>query len=301
MELKKYLLLLLLFIFNFTLQSQELNCSVTVNAQQIEGSEKVIFEEMQKAIYEFVNSRKWTNDKYETHERIECSMLLTFRTRESSNTFSGTIQVQSRRPVFNTSFHTPLVNVLDKNFTVTFNQFEPLQFNESTYSGELSSILSYYVYMILGYDYDSFSDEGGTAFFQKAQKIVNNAQSSPNPGWKAFEDDNNRYWLVENALNNRFEPLRKLYYNYHINGFDIMADDMEKGRAQITKSLKALLPIHNSSPSSYNLQVFFNAKTSEINNLYVQAPAELRAEIAELLIRIDPGNTSKYQKMLKGK
>jgi len=301
MKLIKGLLIFCLLTF-FALRSsaQELNCTVTVNAQQIEGSEKVIFEEMQKAIYEFVNSKKWTSDTYETHEKIECSMQLTFEKRESNNSFSGSIQIQARRPVYNSSFHTPLVNILDKNFSITYNQFEPLQYNESSYNGELPSILSYYVYMILGYDYDSFSEKGGTPFFQQAQKIVNNAQNAPAVGWKAFEDDNNRYWLVENALNNRFEPLRKLYYDYHRMGFDMMAEDVEKGRGRITQSLKRLLSIHTNQPGSYNLQVFFNAKSSEIENLYSKASAEERAEVAELLIRIDPGNTRKYQRMLKG-
>lgn len=296
---------LFLAFFSFLLigqvNSQELNCSVTINSQQIEGSENAIFEDMQKAIYEFVNSRKWTSTELDVYEKIECNMLITLKERVSGNTFKGTIQIQARRPVYNTGYHSPTVNILDKNFTVTFNRFEPLQYSESSYISELSSIISYYVYVILAYDYDSFSLEGGTAFFEQAQKIVTNAQGSANTGWKAFEGDKNRYWLVENALNSRFQPLRELYYNYHRKGFDVMSEDLESARKQITQSLKSLLAIHNSQPGSYNLQVFFDAKADEISNLYKQAPESVRKEITELLIRIDPGNTSKYQEMEKGK
>ncbi|MDB9964428.1 DUF4835 family protein, partial [Vicingaceae bacterium] len=157
----------------------------------------------------------------------------------------------------------------------------------------------YYVYMILGYDYDSYSFEGGTKFFQQAQQIVNFAQASSQSGWKAFEDQRNRYWLVDNALSARFKPLRKLYYDYHINGFDMMQQDMGRARRQITASLRSLRPIHNVAPSSYNLQALFNAKLQELLNLYEEATPQEQSEISELLIIIDPGNSNKYDKLRK--
>jgi hypothetical protein len=205
-----------------SIYSQELNCTVKVNARQIEGSERVLFEELEKAVFQLVNGRKWTNHEYEAYERIDCSILITLEERLSGNQFSGNIQVQASRPVFNTDYKTPILNVRDEDFVITYNQFEPLLYNEGAYSGELVTILAYYIYMILGYDYDSFSLEGGTPYFQEAQRIVNNAQSSPESGWKAFENQRNRYWLIENALSARFKPLRKTYYEYHRKGMDII-------------------------------------------------------------------------------
>lgn len=294
----KGLLIVVLFL-SFSLSSQELNCVVDVNSRQIEGSEKVMFEEMERAIFQLVNGRKWTDHKYEVHERIDCSILINLTTRVSANEFAGNIQIQASRPIFNTSYKSPIMNIRDENFQVRYNQFEPLQFNESSYSGELTTIIAFYVYMILAYDYDSFSLEGGTRYFTEAQRIVNNAQASPQTGWRAFEDKKNRYWLITNALNVRYKPLRKAYYEYHLNGFDLMHQNMIKSRTTINNSLKELKNIHNVEPSSYNMQVFFNAKMPEVVKLYEKATPQEKLEMAELFILIDPGNTGKYEKMKK--
>ncbi len=295
----KYFFIILISFSSFITKAQELNCTITINSRQVEGSEKTVFEDMQRAINEFVNERKWTNDKFQIDERIECNMLITLTERVSTNSFKGKIQVQARRPIYGTNYYSPTMNVVDENFNVTFNQFEPLQFSETSYNGELPAILSYYVYMILGYDYDSFSSEGGTPYFQIAQKIVNNAQTSSANGWKAFDSQKNRYWLVENHLNGQFKPLRKLYYDYHRNGFDKLSSDRDNATATITQSLKGLLSIHQVKPSSYNMQVLFNAKKDEIINLYKKSQTANKPEIVELLNRIDPGNTNNYQKILK--
>lgn len=297
----KQCFLIVLFISSNLLFGQELNCVVDVNARQVEGSEKVIFEEMQKALFQLVNGRKWTNDEFETEERIDCSILINLTERVGTNEFKGNIQVQASRPIYNSSYKSPIMNIRDEDFTIKYNQFEPLIYNENGFSGELTSIIGYYVYMILGYDYDSFSMEGGTKHFQRAQQIVNFAQSSGNTGWKAFEDQSNRYWLVENALSARFKPLRKAYYDYHLKGFDRMQSNVLQGRRTITQSLKSLKSIHNVSPSSYNLQAFFNAKIEEVVKLYEEATAAEKTEVTELLITIDPGNSNRYEKLRRGK
>ena len=284
-----------------TVSAQELNCIVNVNAQQIEGSERVVFQEMQKAIYQFVNGRKWTNDEYAIDERIDCSILINLDNRISSNQFSGNIQIQASRPVYNTSYKSPIMNIRDENFVVTYSQFEPLIYNEGAYSGELTTILVFYIYMMLGWDYDSFSLEGGTSFFQEAQRIVNNAQSSSEQGWKGFESRANRYWYIENTLNARFKPMRKMFYEYHRKGLDIMEQDVIRARNVISRSLKELRPVHNVEPSSYNMQTFFNAKMQEIVNLYGEATEPEINEITELLITIDPGNSNNYEKLRKRK
>lgn len=296
---KYFLVLLSLFLAAFSVNSQELNCIVNVNSRQVEGSEKTMFVEMEKAIFQLVNGRKWTSDKFEASEKIDCSILINLTERTGPNSFTGNIQVQASRPIYGTSYDSPIMNVRDEDFSITYNQFVPLQYNEGSYTDELTAILAFYIYMILGYDYDSFSFEGGAPHFQQALRIVNNAQSSTQKGWKAFEDQSNRYWLVENALSARFKPLRKTYYEYHRLGFDLMHQDLVRGRAKVTESLKALRPIHNVAPSSYNLQVFFNAKMREIVNLYEKASANEITEVTELLIRIDPGNSNNYEKLRK--
>ena len=296
-------LVLLLFLFSFLgllrIQGQELNCVVNVNARQVEGSEKVMFDDMEKAIFQLVNGRKWTKDEFQIDEKIECSILINLEERIGANQFTGNIQVVAARPVFNTSYKSQIMNIRDQDFVIQYNQFEPLQYNEGAYSGELTTIIAYYIYMILAYDYDTFSLEGGTIYFQEAQRIVNNAQRSPEKGWKAFEDQSNRYWLVENALSERFKPMRKVYYDYHLNGLDVMQKDIIRGRTMITQSLKSLRPIHNVAPSSYNMQAFFNAKMQEVVNLYKNATPGEKSEVTELLITIDPGNSNNYEKLRK--
>ncbi len=220
-KITSFLSVFFLILVNICI-AQELNCIVNVNARQIEGSEKVMFDDMEKAIFQLVNARKWTTDEFDTHERIDCSIIINLTERLSTNKFKGTIQIQASRPIYNTDYKSPIMNILDGDFSVNYNQFEPLQYNEGAYSGELTTIIAFYIYMILAYDYDSYALEGGTRFFQEAQRIVNNAQRSPELGWKAFENQKNRYWLVENALSARFKPLRKTYYEYHRKGFDVM-------------------------------------------------------------------------------
>lgn len=296
------ILFLLFLIFNsYNSIAQELNCTVTVNSRQVEGSEKTMFEDLQRAVSEFVNNRKWTNDQFKIEEKIECNILINLSDRISTNKFKGTIQIQARRPIFGTNYYSPTMNVLDKNFTFEYNQFEPLQYTETSYDGELPAILSFYVYLILGFDYDSFSLEGGTPYFQTAMKILNNAQSSNETGWKAFEDQSNRYWLIENYMNGQFKPLRKLYYEYHRKGFDVMSTNPAEGTKAISDGLMALKPIHSVKPSSYNLQVFFNAKKDEIIQLYKGSTTANKQEIVSLLSLIDPGNANNYQKILSNK
>lgn len=297
----RVVVIILFCCLSISLSAQEFNCVVDINSRQISGSERVIFDEMEKAIFNFVNGRKWTKDEYEAFERIDCSIFITLNERISTNQFSGNIQIQASRPVFNTDYKTPIMNIKDNDFVITYSQFEPLLFNPGTYSGELSSIIAFYLYMILGYDYDSFALEGGTPYLQEAQRIVNSAQSSSESGWKAFEEQKNRYWLIENTLSARFKPLRKTYYEYHRLGMDVMQENMIKARRKISESLKGLKAIHNVNPSSYNLQAFFNAKMQEVVNLYEEANPQEITEITELLITIDPGNANNYEKLRKNK
>ncbi len=301
MKCKSYILTFVLLISVTSLFAQELNCSVQVNSTQIQGSDKSIFDAMQKNIFEFMNNRKWTNNVFKNEERIECSILINITEQVSTNLFKATIQVQSRRPVYSTSYYTTLINHIDKEFEFEFNEFDPLEYSENTFLSNLTSVLAFYAYVILGNDYDSFAMKGGTRFFQKAQAIVSNSQGAQQPGWKAFESERNRYWLVENLLHQNYAPLRECMYKYHRLGFDKMAQNVPEGRAAVFQSLLGLEKVYERKPGSFSLQMFFNAKSNEIVDLFVEGLPKEKSDLTNLLNKIDPNNLSKYQKIMKGK
>ena len=249
----------------------------------------------------FMNSRKWTNNVYQNNERIECTMLINITEQLSTNQFKGTIQIQSRRPVFNTSYPTTTLNHLDKDIEFTFNEFDPLEFSESTFTSNLTSVLAFYANIIIGLDYDSFSNKGGSRYFQIAQTIVSNAQGTAESGWKAFESNKNRYWFVENLLHNDYQNLRECFYQYHRIGFDMMAKNVPVGRASVLKSLKLLEKVYDRNPGNFQLQIFFNSKSNEIVDLFLEALPKEKTEITNLLNKIDASNLSKYDKITKGK
>lgn len=281
--------------------AQELNCNVEVNSSQIIGSDKSIFEVLQKNVSEFVNNKKWTNHNYQFQERIECTMLINITERVSTNSFKATIQVQSRRPIYNTSYSSTLINHIDKDFEFTFNEFEQLEYSENTFISNLTSVISFYIYYIIAMDYESFELNGGTPYLLKAQAVVNNAQGASATGWKAFEDTKNRYWMIENHLKPNYVPFRETLYNYHRLGFDVMSTDLTKGRAAVLSSVKALQSISTYDPNSFQLQMFFNAKADELVDLFKDAPMAEKSEVVPLLNKINPANSTTYEKITSGK
>ena len=272
-----------------------------INSSQIQGSDKSVYDAMQKAIFEFLNTRKWTNNVYKNSERIECTILINITEQVSTNNFKATIQVQSRRPVFNTSYYSTLLNHLDKDFEFKFNEFDPLIFSEATLVSNLTSVLAFYANLIIALDYDSYSLKGGTRYLQKAQTIVSNAQNAQESGWKAFEGERNRYWFVENLLHQNYAPLRECSYKYHRLGFDALAQNVPKGRAIVLISLNLLEKVYERKPGSFLLQIFFSSKSNEIVDLFVEALPKEKTEVTNLLNKIDPNNMSKYDKIVKGK
>ena len=279
---------------------QELNCTVQILSSQVQSSDKRAFQTLQKAIYEFMNTRKWTNDQFRAEERIECSILINITKWNKLDLWEGTMQVQVRRPVFNSSYNSRILNVNDHDCIFNYLEYEPLEFSESTHISNLTSMLAFYAYIIIGIDYDSYSPNGGTIYFQKAQSVVNNAQAAPEPGWKAFENNKkNKYNLVENILNEIYSPFRDCLYQYHRQGLDVMVDDVNSGRLTILESLESLMPIHIRQRSSYILQVLFDAKADEVVKLFTEAPPDEQARVIKLLNKIDPANTTKYAKIVK--
>jgi hypothetical protein len=282
------------------LLAQELRCNISISAPKIQGANRTMFETMQSDLYEFMNNRKWTDQKYTMDERIECSFFITLDEQVSSDEFKGSIQVQARRPVFNSSYETILLNIKDKDFHAKYVEYQTLEFNETSNKDNLTNILAYYAYIILGMDYDSFSPEGGTEFFQKAQTIVNNSQNAREKGWKAFESERNRYWLVENILNKSYSGFRACTYQYNRQGLDLMSEKAPEGRAAIAESLKLIQKVFRTKPSLYILQVFFDAKSDELVNIFSgnSFPDE-RNRVSVILNECDPSNGSKYEKILK--
>jgi hypothetical protein len=299
-KIKFFGVLLALCLSHPAARAQELNCTVQIQSPQLSDVEKRLFETLKTSITEFLNNTKWTNDVYRNDERIECSMVIIVNEKLSVDEFKGTIQVQSRRPVFKTSYNTLMLNYLDQDFSFRYTEFQPLEFNENAYISNLTSVLAYYAFIILGLDYDSFSSEGGTMYYQKAQQVVNNAQGTNERGWRAFESQRNRYWLAENLANPNFKNLRLCIYQYHRLGLDLMSTDLEKGRTACFEALDLLAKVHQISPLSFLMQQFFVAKSDEVVSMFSNAPPDQKAKLVPLLTRIDPANNNKYIKITGG-
>lgn len=286
--------LLLLILFSTELKAQDVYCNVRVASSQIQTTDRSAFNTLQKAIYEFLNNTKWTLDVFTTEERIECSILINLSEQISTDEFKGSIQVQAIRPVYNTSYHSSTLSILDEDFKFRYLEHQALEFNENSHSSNLTAVLAYYMNIIIGLDYATFSLEAGNPYFSKAQTIVNNAQSAPELGWRAYEGSRNRYWLAEELLDSKYTLFQEVLYNYHREGLDKMFDDVQLGREKITESLELLRKMKRQHPSTYILQIFFDAKSSELTNIYSEAFPDEKARVINLLTELDPTNSSKY-------
>lgn len=301
-NLKKFLAFLILVAIPYVAFVQELRCNVQINSQKIQGTNRQLFQTLQTAIYEFMNNTSWTNHIYGQDERIECTVSLTLNEQIGSNEFRGTIQVQSRRPIFGTSYNTTMLNIVDNNLQFRYIEFDPLEFSDTRHTNNLTSILAYYAYIILGFDYDSFSYLGGSEYFQKAERVVNNAQNTTDGerGWKAYEGNRkNRYWLIENIINPKYRPIREVNYKYHRMGFDRMSDKLVEGRAEIAEVLTSIQRVYREKPDPYMylLQVFFDAKSDELVSLFTESfPAE-KTRVVNILTEVDNANASKYNRI----
>lgn len=296
--MRNYIYIFLFLVLSKSIFSQELNCQVSVVSVQVQGTtEKQIFDQLQKSIFEFMNNTRWTKDNYTVAERIDCSILINVTQKLSADDYMATIQIQSRRPVFKSSYFSPTVNYIDENFVFKYQQFQQLEFNLNTFSNNITSVLAYYAYVIIANDYDTYSNLGGTEYFQKAQLIVANAQSAAESGWKSFESNKNRYWIVENALQPVFQPIRECMYRYHRLGLDIMFDKADDGRKEILKSMDLLLGVYKNRPASFPMELFFNAKVVEVVNVFSKGQPDEKSKAVEVLTTVDPANSTKYFKI----
>ena len=245
-----------------------------------------------------MNNTRWTTDIFEIEERINVSILITISAAPSTSSYEGKIQVQSTRPVYNTAYNTTLFNFVDNNFNFSYARNTALLFSIDRYRNNLTSVLAFYAYMVLAYDYDSFSPDGGDPYFTKAQIVANNAKNSGDAGWQAAGKQNNRYWMVDNALQSVFKPVRAAYYKYHREGFDIMYNDLPEGRKIVLEALESLAPLQRSRPGNLNMQIFMTSKSAELIDLFSQSDMAEKNKAVSILKRLDPTNSSKYQDIL---
>jgi hypothetical protein len=301
LRFSKYYLLILLVMMPGIIKSQELNCNVQISAQRIQGSNREVFESMQKDIYDFMNNTVWTNYVYNYTERIDCNILINLTDQLSADEFKGTIQIQLSRPAFNTTYNSTMLNFIDNNFQFRYVEFQPLEFDPTTHRSNLVSVLAYYAYIIIGFDSDSFAPLGGTEDFQMAEKIVTNAQNAPEAGWKPYDGsrNRNRYWLVKNLLDKEYEGVRQFIYEYYINGIDKMESKNTEARTNIVESLKLVQDVYRRKPDPfmYLLQIVMDAKSDEIINIFTDAFPEEKSRVVQILTEIDPANKAKYEKI----
>lgn len=295
------ILILSLAFIPATTFSQELNCNVQVSAQKIQGSNRQVFENMQRDIYEFMNNMVWTNHVFSYAERIDCNILITINEQISADEFSGTMQVQLRRPVYNTTYNSTMLNFMDNSVRFRYVEFQPLEFDPNTHRSSLVSILAYYAYIIIGFDYDSFSLRGGTDYFRIAEKIVTNAQNAPEPGWKPYDGsrNRNRYWLVKNILDDQYDGVRRFLYEYNINGLDRLESRAAEARVSIVESLRLIQEVYRNKPDPflYLVQVIIDAKSEELINIFSESFPEEKSRVIQILNEIDPANKSRYEKI----
>ena len=285
-------LISLLFYESF---SQELFCNLQVNSSQIQTSDRRVFNSLQKDLYEFINNTKWTNAKFSNEERIECSILINVRKKISNDEYEGSINIQSTRPIYGTSYKSNVFNFVDNNFRFKYLEYQSIDYNPNTHGSNLTAVMAFYVNIILGIDFATYSENGGYQYFNNALKIVNNAQNAPESGWKAFESDRNRYWLAYDLMDSRYANYLTAMYSYHRLGMDKLSEEPEDARFEITESLESLKSIYRENPSAFLLKIFFDAKNEEIIKIYSESFPNEKARIVNTLVEIDPTNSSKYQ------
>jgi len=296
-ELMRNLLLLLVFFLTISVSSQELNCLVTVNDDQVIGSNKQVFRTLERTISEFVNQKKWTNRNVKSQERINCAMNIIITKRDNSF-FEGTIQIQSTRPIYGTSYETPVLNIKDNDFNFQYNEFDQFIYNPTTFDSNLVSMITFYVYAILGMDADTFQLNGGTAYYKEAENVTLQAQQSGLAAWSNQVGVQNRFQLIDNLLSPNMKQFRSILYNYHRNGFDLLSQNKVKGKQTVENNIIALDRLFNKVIGNPLIRLFFDAKSDEIVNLYSDGPnTRSKQRMLVVVKKISPVNNSKWQKI----
>ena len=287
-------------------EAQELQARLSIITSKVSTTvDRKIFQTLQTGLTNFLNNRKWSNDVFQPAEKIQCSFLLTIEEAQAGNIYKGKLTVQAARPIYNTTYDSPILNFIDDDVTFKYVEFQPIEFNENRIQGNdplvanLTAVLAYYANIIVGLDYASFNLRGGDPFFQKAWNIVNNAPESGNQidGWKSFESLRNRYWLAENLNNSRFAMLHDAVYSYYRSGMDIFYENEEAGRSGILNALNFLSNLSRDNPNSMILQVFFQGKSNELVKVFSKAGPDVKTRAREVLSKLDLTNANAYKEL----
>ena len=300
---KKFLFLFLLILnIPFGLSAQELKFNVFIDSQKLvtqQSSETEIFDDLQKSISNFLNNQQWTPDEFKKGEQISCNLVITLTESPTQNSFRGTAQIQSTRTIYNTNYESNLLLYVDRDFNFNYVEAQPLIFNVNSFTDNLTSILAFYVYVVLALDYDSFEENGGAPYVENAFNIANIAQQSSESGWRRGQSTLNRFWLAENLNAQQMIEFRKAIYDYHRAGLDRFMIDADSSRQVILGSLEKISEVNRLKPSAVLTNIFFDAKYNEIVNIFQEATPELKKKVHTLLIRLDPGHREKYDELLE--
>ena len=295
--MKQIIIFFLIIIhLGFNIKAQELNAQIIINSDLVNQTNQQIFKTLERALNEFINTQVWTNKEFLNQERISCSFVFNL-TGYINDKFEASLQVQSQRPIYNTNYNSPILNFLDKDIIFTYQEFQPLFFNNSSFESNLISIISFYAYIILGLDAETFSPNGGNIYFDQARQIVNLAQTTSQKGWKPSDGIRNRFWLIDALRSNTFREYRQSLYLYHREGLDKMIDQPKSGKTSIMKAINNLEPLYRRRPNAFLLQIFFDAKVEEIVNLFQEGPKVDFKKTEEILKKIAPFFGSRWKQI----
>lgn len=292
--MKKIGSFLLFLMMMAALPAQDFQCQLSVNSQQIAGSNRNKFNTLQQELYKFINDRKWCQYTLKTNERIECAIQITL-SEMSGDTYTGTMTIQLQRPIFNTNYKSPVLNLQDKNIKFTYEEGAPLEYAENSNLSQLTSLIAYYLNIFLALDFDTFSLNGGEPYYTLAQGIVNACQTATEPGWKSYETgQRNRYWMTENLTNPTYSKIHEFLYKYHRLGLDVMSESVDVGRASVLDAIRDLQKVNSQKSNIYIVQIFVQAKADEIVNIFKEATPVEKTEVVRLMKQLDPSNSAKY-------
>ncbi|MEE9349550.1 MAG: DUF4835 family protein [Flavobacteriaceae bacterium] len=296
-HMKKWMLLLIFIIGLVSINGQELNCKVNVISSQVSGSNKQVFTTLEKAVNEFMNNTKWTDKNYKNQEKVQCVMTLNISERISNDTYKGSLQVQVVRPVFNSTYLTPILNYSDNDILFNYEEFQPLEFNKTSFDSNLTSLLSFYAYVMLGIDADSFSRNGGDEHLKEAEKIMLLAQQGGAKGWNSIDGDTTRFKLIDGLLDPNYKSFRLMMYKYHLSGLDTMVSNKTNAKKNISNAIILLKQIYSKRPNAYLLRVFLDTKTDEIVSIFSDGPKINSQRLRETLMKIFPTKNSEWSKI----
>ena len=298
--LKRAIIAIFLLLILRGANAQEFLCKVQIQYQQVGGVDPSVFESMEKAIFEFMNNRKWSNYNFKIEERIECTLIFTIQNaKQGGDEFSGTLNVVLQRPVYGSDYNSVILNLVDNDVQIIYTPYQPMEYADNTFSDNLTQLLAYYAYLMLAIDLDTFSPEGGNTMYEKTMAVVQSAQNTNYKGWQAFDGPRSRYQVVENLMNSSYKDLRGFLYDYHRLGLDVMNENLDGGRTEITKSLGYLKTVYDKRPDLYALQIMLEAKRNEIISIFEEATPAEKVAMINTMSAVDPPNGTKYEAVNK--